>query len=181
MPSPVSIYGRSSSITNAFINSIIPVVAPKYQEVENALSILGMRSDEVRCAYCGGQYTEWDHLRPLVVNQKPTGYISEIANLVPACGKCNQSKGNKYWRAWMLGDAPLSPKSREVPALEEKFERLADYESWRDIRPLDFESIVGKEHWEQHWSNWQYVLDSMKSSQNLAAKLRIAISQSRSL
>ena len=45
-----------------------------------------------------------DHLRPLVKDKEPTGYISEIHNLVPSCGKCNQSKGNKEWKAWMRRD-----------------------------------------------------------------------------
>ena len=43
-----------------------------------------------------------------------TGFITEIANLVPACGKCNQSKGNKPWRDWMLSGAKLSPTGRAV-------------------------------------------------------------------
>jgi 5-methylcytosine-specific restriction endonuclease McrA len=114
MPTPVSIMGRSSSITNSFINAIIPVVLPTEDELREALSILQMSADDLRCAYCGDRSTEWDHLRPLVVNQRPTGYISEIGNLVPACGKCNQSKGNKPWRSWMEGTAPQSPKTRGV-------------------------------------------------------------------
>jgi hypothetical protein len=51
----------------------------------------------------------WDHLRPLVKNKLPTGYISEIRNLVPSCGPCNQSKGASDWRAWMRGKARGSP------------------------------------------------------------------------
>ncbi len=42
MPTPMKITGRSSSITNAFINSIIPVVLPRAEEVKRALEILGM-------------------------------------------------------------------------------------------------------------------------------------------
>src|SRR5689334_15042184 len=80
MPKPVKITGRASSITNSFINGIIPVVFTTNEEVQTALSILGML-ESVRCAYCGDAYTEWDHLRPLVLGKKPTGYISEIHNL----------------------------------------------------------------------------------------------------
>ena len=36
MPTPMKITGRSSSITNAFINSIIPVVTPTEAEVKEA-------------------------------------------------------------------------------------------------------------------------------------------------
>jgi len=113
MPKPMKITGRSSSITNAFINSIIPVIPPTEEEVKEALSILGMSKERFECAYCGATASEWDHLRPLVMDKQPTGYISEIHNLVPSCGKCNQSKGNKDWRTWMLSDAKLSPKTKK--------------------------------------------------------------------
>ena len=111
MPTPTKITGRSSTITNSFVNSIIPVINPTEEQVSEALQILGMEHDSLCCAYCGASSTEWDHLRPLVKDKKPTGYISEIHNLVPACGKCNQSKGNKPWRQWMFSKAKHSPKS----------------------------------------------------------------------
>ncbi len=95
MPVPVKIMARTSSITNSFVNGIIPVIQPNDEEIVEALSILGMTPDTVCCAYCGDASTEWDHLRAIVKDRRPTGYISEIHNLVPACGKCNQSKGNK--------------------------------------------------------------------------------------
>src|SRR5262245_20280770 len=93
MPSVQTMKSRKSSITNAFVNAIIPTVFPTPEEIEQALVILGMAATDVRCAYCGNPMTEWDHLRPLVQKHRPTGYITEIANLVPSCGKCNQSKG----------------------------------------------------------------------------------------
>ncbi|WP_372491581.1 HNH endonuclease [Microbacterium galbinum] len=80
--------------------------------------------ERVACAYCGDTSTEWDHLRPLVDKQRPTGYISEIRNLVPACGKCNQSKGNKAWRTWMFSDARLSPKRRGVADIDARAARI---------------------------------------------------------
>jgi len=52
--------------------------------------------------------TDWDHLRPLVRNRRPTGFISEIKNLVPSCGPCNQSKGAADWKAWMTEGARLT-------------------------------------------------------------------------
>ena len=61
-------------------------------------SVIVLGEEGARCAYCGDKASDWDHLRPLVVKRRPTGFISEIANLVPACGKCNQSKGNSPWR-----------------------------------------------------------------------------------
>ncbi|MDG1250094.1 MAG: HNH endonuclease [Gammaproteobacteria bacterium] len=71
-------------------------------------------------SFCGSTASEWDHLRPLVLDKKPTGYVSEIHNLVPACGKCNQSKGNKPWVSWIISTAKLSPRTRGVKDLEQR-------------------------------------------------------------
>jgi len=170
MPKPMKITGRSSSITNAFVNSIIPVVEPTEEQVKEALTLLGM-IDNFQCSYCGGVASEWDHLRPLVVDKKPTGYISEIHNLVPACGKCNQSKGNKDWRKWMMSDATLSPKTKGVSDIQERVHRLEGYENWCEPTKLDFEEIVGADVWEEHWKNWENVQNLMKESQKLAEKI----------
>src|SRR4051812_20391359 len=86
MPSVQTMVSRKSSITNAFVNAVIPVVKPTHDEIEQAFQILGIDPNNPRCAYCGDRASEWDHLRPLVQNRRPTGYISEIANLVPSCG-----------------------------------------------------------------------------------------------
>jgi hypothetical protein len=172
MPTPVSIMGRSSSITNSFINSIIPVIPPTEAEIAEALAILGMGVSDVLCAYCGDPATEWDHLRPLVVAQRPTGYISEIGNLVPACGKCNQSKGNKPWREWIRSGAPRSPTTRGVADLDARIHRLSEYEQWRPPTPVDFANLVGDRVWEEHWENWNRVLGVMQESQTLATEIR---------
>src|SRR6266576_2617999 len=95
--------------------------------------------------------SEWDHVRPLVVNRRPTGYISEIANLVPACAKCNQSKGNKNWLKWMMSEATHSPTRRAVADLQKRIERLKAYEAWRKIEPVLFEKIVGEEEYVKYW------------------------------
>lgn len=95
MPTMMKITGRTSTITNAFVSTIISAIQPTEAEVSEALEILGLNPNDLQCAYCGDRSTEWDHLRPLVRAKKPTGYISEIANLVPSCGKCKQSKGAK--------------------------------------------------------------------------------------
>ena len=106
MPSVPTMVSRKSSITNAFVNSVIPAIPAKPSRTSSKPSPYSAWSRpmyDVRIAAI--KATEWDHMRPLVLNHRPTGYISEIANLVPACGKCNQSKGNQPWRDWMLSSA----------------------------------------------------------------------------
>ncbi len=175
MPTPMKITGRSSSITNAFINSIIPIVQPSAEEVKRALEILGMTPETFQCAYCGSVASEWDHLRALVKDKKPTGYISEIHNLVPSCGKCNQSKGNKEWKTWMLSNAKLSPTARGIKDVPERVKRLEAYESSKPPTKMNFAAIVGQDIWAQHQSNLERVQSLMRESQVLAAKINSGV------
>jgi HNH endonuclease len=169
MPTPMKITGRSSSITNAFINSIIPVVPPSAEEVRRALEMLGMTHETFQCAYCGSVASEWDHLRPLVKGKKPTGYISEIHNLVPSCGKCNQSKGNKEWKT------KLSPTARGIKDVTERIKRLEVYENSKAPTKMDFAAIVGEDLWAQHQNNLERVQSLMRESQELAAKINAGV------
>ena len=172
MPSPQTVKSRKTSITNAFVGAIIPVIRPTPAEIEEALGILAQDPSDVRCAYCGDRASEWDHLRPLVVNRRPTGYVSEIANLVPACGKCNQSKGNKPWRNWMYGTAKLSPAGRGLANIADRAARLEAYERWRSPTRVDFEAIVGTDAWEHYWSLCERVIQEMSECHQFAEIIR---------
>ena len=182
MPTPMKITGRSSSITNAFINSIIPVVPPCAEEVQQALKILGMTHENFQCAYCGGVASEWDHLRPLVKDKKPTGYISEIHNLVPSCGKCNQSKGNKEWKTWMLSTARLSPTARGIKDISARVKRLEAYENSKAPTKMDFSAIVGQKVWAQHQDNLERIQSLMRDRRNSLQRsmLRLLVHTKRS-
>ena len=175
MPSVQTMVSRKSSITNAFVNAVIPAIVPSVEDIEMALSILGMNHDDVRCAYCGDKSSEWDHLRPLVVNRRPTGFISEIANLVPACGKCNQSKGNKPWREWMLSSARLSPTGRGVVGTAQRVARLEQYAQWGSPTKIDFGAVVGASEWEHYWSLCDDVNEELRLAQDVANVLRARI------
>jgi hypothetical protein len=177
MPAVATMRSRKSSITNAFVNILIPQITPTMDEIEQALAVLGMDIADVQCAYCGDAKSEWDHLRPLVVKQRPTGYISEIANLVPSCGKCNQSKGNSAWRKWMLStSAKRSPTARGKRDVADRISRLEAYEAWRQPRRIeDFEAIVGKEEWSNYWRAWEQINKDLHECQNVAVELRTKI------
>jgi hypothetical protein len=140
-----------------------------------ALALLGMNADDIRCAYCGDKSTEWDHLHPIITDQRPTGHITEIANLVPACGKCNQSKGKSKWHDWILSSARLSPKTRGVANLAERIEKLELYAMWKPATRIEFDLIVTPEVWALHNSNWRRILDLLHESQKLAKEIRQTI------
>ena len=175
MPSVATMVSRKSSITNAFVSAVIPVVPPSHEEIEQALAILAMDPNNVRCAYCGDVSTEWDHLRPLVLNRRPTGFITEIANLVPACGKCNQSKGNKQWRDWIVSKAKLSPAGRGLIDVKERIARLASYEEWQSPTQLDFERIIGRDEWEKYWELCEDVVAELRECQQVAELIRAKV------
>ena len=168
MPNAVSIMARTSSITNAFFNGIIPCIKPTELEVKMVLDTLGMTPETIRCAYCGEKMTEWDHFRPLVVDKLPTGYITEINNLVPACGKCNQSKGNSYWKDWITGSAKLSPKSRNIDKLDDIILKLETFETKTKPVKLDIISVVGEDLWREYLYNLENMHKQMKECQDVS-------------
>jgi hypothetical protein len=172
MPTPVRIIDRTSTITNSFVNGIVPCVPPTEEELREALAILDLDPNDLRCSYCGDRSTEWDHLRPLVTGRRPTGYISEIANLVPACGKCNQSKGARDWREWMKSTARLSPATRGVSDLAGRLRRLEKFEAWKSPRRFDVEKEVGSALWEEHWRNLERLVSLMRECEETARKMR---------
>lgn len=173
IPKRIKISGRISSITNAFVNSVIPRIPPSADEIAQALSILGMSPSNVRCAYCDDPATEWDHLMPLIDGKKPTGYITEIYNLIPACGKCNQSKGSTSWRTWINGSAPRSPASRGIANLPARIERIDQYEKWTAVRRrrIDIPTVAGT-FWEEHERDRQDIEDKMRRAEKRAEPIR---------
>lgn len=100
MPSKANLRARTSSISNAFVQSITPYIKPTDDEVKNML--VELEIEENQCAYCMAKVkqVQMDHLHPLVHNKMPSGHITHISNLVPSCGSCNGSKGNKEFLEW---------------------------------------------------------------------------------
>lgn len=173
---PLTITSRASSIANAFVQAIVPTVEASPTELAEALNVLGMTRDTMCCVYCGAAATDWDHLRPLVKDERPTGYVTEIRNLVPSCGPCNQSKGGREWREWIQGRAKGSPKARGVADLALRIERLAAYEKWgADLRPLTLGGLVPQALWDRHWQNLKDIKAKMQEAQRHADQLREAI------
>jgi hypothetical protein len=172
---PLKITSRTSSITNSFVQAIIPSVEPTEAEVDEALAVMDMTRDRISCIYCGAPASDWDHLRPLVRARRPTGYINEIRNLVPSCGRCNQSKSGADWRAWMLGTARGSPTSRGVADVQDRVERLQRFEDWGDVQPLALRDLAGAEEWDAYWANLEIIESQMREAQRHATRIQPAI------
>ena len=172
---PLKITSRSSSITNSFVQAIIPTVRPTDAELGMALNELGMTFDTRACVYCGVSATDWDHLRPLVKGKRPTGFLNEARNLVPSCGPCNQSKSGAYWKDWMEGNAPGSPKRRGVKDVAQRIATLAKFEEWGNLAPFPIQSAVTAEKWAAYWAALQEIQDKMSEAQVLADEIQRAV------
>jgi 5-methylcytosine-specific restriction endonuclease McrA len=171
MPGGFAVTGRATSIRNVFVAAIVPIARPSADEIRQALEILALDPRDLRCCYCGDTATEWDHLRPLVKDGRPTGYPSSIRNLVPSCGKCNQSKGKSDWKKWMLGAAPRSPSVRKVQDIEQKIARIERYELWSNCVALDFKALVSPKLWDEYYAMQGEILVKMQDAQKIALQI----------
>jgi HNH endonuclease len=171
MPSGFTVTGRSSSIRNVFVAAIVPVIRPTAAEIRQVLELLELDPTDLRCSYCGDVATEWDHLRPLVKEGRPTGFPSSIRNLVPSCGKCNQSKGKSDWKGWMSGSARLSPTTRAVKDLNIRIERLERYEAWAKCAQLKIDEIVNADLLAKYYAIQTEILQKLRNAQQLASQI----------
>jgi 5-methylcytosine-specific restriction endonuclease McrA len=57
-----------------------------------------VRRFDHRCAYCGAQWEQLDHVIPI-----SRGGAHSIGNLLPACGRCNRSKKDRLLIEWKRG------------------------------------------------------------------------------
>lgn len=165
IPTNSNLRSRTSTIDNAFVISITPWKNPTDIEVQWMLKELEL--DDQQCAYCLSKATSVDHFFPLVANKLPTGYITEISNLVPCCSSCNSSKGGKYWRDWYLSTDTLDRLISLGFSAEEYMQRLKILESYENSErtKLDYEKILGKEKWQEYLDRKQKLYDLLKEDQ----------------
>ncbi len=77
------------------------------------------------CVYCGATPIQrWDHLVPI-----SRGGDTVLGNVAPACRKCDDSKRDLPYKEWAVGSAPGSPRTRGVPGLEDRLNRIHEYVS----------------------------------------------------
>lgn len=90
-------------------------------EIEEVHRFFGWGDPE--CVYCGApEVTRWDHAIP--VNR---GGETMLGNMVPACGRCDDSKRGQPFEEWMESSAKHSPKSRGVMDIAARKERIRRY------------------------------------------------------
>lgn len=96
-PSSDKIQSRTSTVARSMASTLMPRIGASDHDIK----FFRKYFNTDKCVYCGNKATHLDHLFPLIENQKPTGYCTNPANLVPCCSECNGSKGSKRWWDYM--------------------------------------------------------------------------------
>ena len=173
VPTNDTIKSRTSTVAKSLATSIIPRIDPTEDEIENVKKIF-TKEGKLCCAYCSEKATEWDHFHPLVVDSKPTGYITEINNLVPCCKNCNPSKGNKDWANWLLNDdTEKSPKGRNISydVIMENYDRLLEYDKKPKVK-IEYDSVEG---FNNYWRMYSQICDMLNQAQKQADDFNLRI------
>lgn len=172
MPACQNLKDRVSTINNAYATGITPIIQPTDDELLNYYNELEIKEGE--CAYCGGDGNGVDHLKPLVKDGMPTGYITDIHNLVPCCQKCNSSKGSKPFREWYKSDVNLKrlrDLGKDDVFVEERYKKICDYED-KILGPIDYEKIVGEDLWNEYKKRKDILIQQMNEDQEFLDKLK---------
>lgn len=77
----------------------------------------------------------------------------------------------------MLGDAKGSPKTKGVPDLQMRIERIDRFVAWGKVEPLAMNELGGSDDWEAHWRNLEAILAEMREAQKHADKLKLKIQE----
>lgn len=173
---PLKITGRISTVTNCFVQAIVPAVLPDPDEQQMVLEILKVDPSAMTCVYCGDPAQHWDHLYPYVKEKRPSGYLNESKNLVPACGPCNTSKSGYPWKAWMQGLAKGSPTSRGVQGIEDRIAKLESLEAAIGLKPRNLADYVDAELWQRYWAQLDEIEARLFSAQKDAEVINRQIS-----
>lgn len=101
-------YGRNVVRTRRAKKRGNTIAPPTIEDINARVAACGGK-----CVYCGEAFTQIDHVIAIA-----EGGTDDIYNLVPACRRCNFSKGTKDWREW------FSMQHFFSPAIARRIERL---------------------------------------------------------
>ncbi|UOR00146.1 HNH endonuclease (plasmid) [Hymenobacter sp. 5317J-9] len=184
LPARMKIDSLKTSIRRAFINTIVPEVRPTAaQEAawRAQLGIAPLAVDGLGCVYCGRPATQLDHFRNLTAaDGRPSGYITDIYNLVPCCSTCNSSKAGKHWKIWMTSNAANAPNKRlSATELADRVAVLDRFEVWSTplATRLDVLALIGVSEWEQYEADVAAVVVLLQAARQRSDRFHLLLQQ----
>jgi hypothetical protein len=103
------------------VRALNDCLAPRqFGQAEMQRTLQFFKMSEPECVYCGSREVHrWDHV--VAISQ---GGETVLGNMVPACARCDDSKRDVPYEAWMSSSAAGSPKSRGVGDIAERISRI---------------------------------------------------------
>lgn len=175
LPTKSDLKSRTSTISNAFAIAITPYIYPSLNEIEHFLKELHL--EQGQCAYCLGKANAMDHVKPLVTGGLPTGYITEIRNLVPCCSACNSAKGAQDFRAWYKSEKNIKRLHSEGltdTEIDERFDIVSRYID-KIPAPIDYKTILGDNLWNEFLHRKEEMVRLLKEDQLFCDELSAII------
>lgn len=126
---------------------------------------------DLTCAYCGRSAELLDHLNSTVFNKKASGYFAELANLVPACRPCNESRGSKLWEPWLRS----KHADEDGEAIERRVAVMRRFEQWRTAECLVPRESGTAEQWAEYDRIRAEIHDLLRRARRAADGLRAAV------
>lgn len=101
------------------------------------------REGELRCFYCNSQQpNRWDHLHPV-----SRGGHTVPGNLVPACGRCDDSKQDRDLEEWVASTSKHRPHLDQLGAI---LRRVSGYRAEFPYSPMAWEQQLTSEQRERY-------------------------------
>jgi len=122
-----------ASVRDEHGNVAKALVRKSERQVDSGIKWSVHRRDHFRCRYCG------EDKLPLTVDHLvlwEEGGPTTDANLVSCCKKCNRTRGNTPYHAWLKSAFYKKVSQRIPPMIQEQNERLAGTLAAIPIHPL---------------------------------------------
>jgi hypothetical protein len=88
--------GLSRRAIDAVLRALPVVIFPGYRRtLVKVEDFVALAEKGTECVYCGRPADTYDHVLPI-----SRGGTSEVANVVPACRRCNSAKGARTPEEW---------------------------------------------------------------------------------
>lgn len=176
MPSNSNLQNRISTINNSFVQSIIPRISEKDQvKLKKYYEELGIEQNQ--CVYClkKGKVTG-DHLHPLIKDKMPTGYITDINNIVPCCPDCNSSKGGKEFIDWYKSDCNVKRLNNfgiSDEQINQRYKIIVNYINNHHQEPLNLKDVFGEDDWNEFNKIKNQLEEKLKECKEFCDKLLV--------
>ncbi|CYU87155.1 TPA: HNH endonuclease [Streptococcus suis] len=175
MPKKTTINSRITTVRNSAFNGILPIEKPDSDDIKFIEMLLKTKNGRFLCGYCGKtEATETDHINPLIIAGKPSGYIHEISNLIPVCGSCNSIKSNLTITDFFENDKFKLKVGDKLDERKLTFDQYTKYfeNKYGKVVKLNFEEIIDEKLWNDYLDKTSEIFELMKSSSEMYIEIK---------